>query len=868
MIKGRLAAILLTFLSLSVSRAVPEADITEVERQFRDLPMESRRLIGPLFWLHGQESKEQLETYVGKVAEGGNGTFVVESRPHKDWLGEGWFRDLGICLAEAKKHNLTMWIFDEKWFPSGEVAGTVPPQYGCKRLVVSTEDVVGPKRVQRDGYGGANFVGAVAGRAAAGLMKGESLIDLSGCVRDGRLNWNAPGGDWKILKFTWKHSGGRILVDGLSKDAVDWYIRTVYQPHYDHFKEDFGESIAGYFYDEPETRGDWGPEVMKVLAERGVDWKRALVAWKLGLAGEENVAAKYQYRDAVSEAWGRTLYGQMSRWCRERGVLSIGHFLEHGKMYLNQELCAGNIFQLQKYSDMGGIDAVFAQFVSGKRHGWDAPVWQTPKMGSSITHVYGKPDDVTMVEIFGGRGQRLAYTEMKWCADHMYASGVNFLIPHAFNPKAPFDHENRPYFYNGGYEARWPVYRVFADYTSRLGVMLTGGRHVAPVALLFLGNSCHVGRFVTPEQMSEALQDALYDCDWLPYEVFEDTAELAGREIRLYKESYKILIVPPVEVIPYTTLAKAKAFFDNGGVVAAYGFLPTKSATLGRSSPDIGALCEAVWGKPEPGTAVCKTNAAGGRSYLLPEEPTVEQLQQVLGGDAGIRATLEVLEGRTDNWLHVLHRVKSGRDVFFVTNQNHLGDARRFRFSITAEGAPECWDPMRNEITRVTFIRKGRQVELELCLEPLESVLFVFQEKDRALARRIESGSAKVVGSIPIIRDEEAEHEQRVRQIESERESIRRTIPHGGSGVMVDPFCGRCEISRMWQDAPRLYLEVDELTGEQADVEAHVTVNGKYAGGFIGRPLRLNVTKHLKTGSNTFTIKPFRPKGARIVVYE
>ena len=41
-----------------------------------------------------------------KVAEGGNGCFTAESRPHSDWLGPGWYRDLGICLEAAKKHNL------------------------------------------------------------------------------------------------------------------------------------------------------------------------------------------------------------------------------------------------------------------------------------------------------------------------------------------------------------------------------------------------------------------------------------------------------------------------------------------------------------------------------------------------------------------------------------------------------------------------------------------------------------------------------------------------------------------------------------------------------------------------------------------
>ena len=62
--------------------------------------------------------------------------------------------------------------------------------------------------------------------------------------------------------------------------------------------------------------------------------------------------------------------------------------------------------------------------------------------------------------------------------------------------------------------------------------------------------------------------------------------------------------------------------------------------------------------------------------------------------------------GATDHWLHVLHRVKEGRDVFFIANQNHQGEPRTFRFRITADGTPECWDAMRNEITAVPFTRK------------------------------------------------------------------------------------------------------------------------------------------------------------------
>ena len=733
--------LILTAVTCSAPLAAEEPSLPQLERDFRELPMHARELTGPLFWLHGDESPDLLQQYIAKVAEGGNGSFTAESRPHNDWLGEGWYRDLGICLEAAKRHGLKMWIFDERWWPSGEVGGKVPEQYGSKWLEATATEIEGPTVFTTEDFAGPHFVAALAGQETADGFDGASLIDLADHIHDGKLTWNVPPGSWKVLKFTWtaRQHGGRYLVDGASADAVDWYINTVYQPHYDRFKDEFGKTIAGFFYDEPETRGDWGTELSKIFAERGIDRKHALTAWKFKLAGEEHAAARYQYQDAFAEAWGRTLYGGITRWCEAHNVTSIGHFLEHGNEYIHSGVCAGNMFPLQKYSHMGGIDAVFRQFAWGQREVNDVPSWQTPKIGSSITHAYGKGDDVTMVEIYGARGQDISYPEMKWWADHMHVSGVNFLIPHSFNPRAPYDTDCPPYFYNGGYEPRWPLYRVLADYTSRLSVMLTGGRHVCPAAFLFLGGSAHVGQHVLPHQLSEALQDALYDCDWLPYDVFENDMRIDGRELRLHDESYKFLILPAAEVIPYATLEKAKGFFDNGGVVVGYGILPTKSATLGTTSADITKLREAIWGDPAPGLSVCNTNEVGGRSYFLPEKPTPEQLQQVLAGDAGIHPTLEVLEGETSHWLHVLHRVRSGRDVFFIVNQNHTGEPRRFRFRATADGVPECWDPLSGEITTLPYKRDGRFAEISLTLHPNESSLLVFQPKNRPLPKRLDT---------------------------------------------------------------------------------------------------------------------------------
>jgi hypothetical protein len=163
---------------------------------------------------------------------------------------------------------------------------------------------------------------------------------------------------------------------------------------------------------------------------------------------------------------------------------------------------------------------------------------------------------------------------MKWWTDLMHVAGINFHIPHSFNPRAPYDNDCPPYFYNGGFEPRWPLYRVYADYTSRLTLMLQGGRHVCPVALLFLGSSARRPA-VLPDRISTALQDGS-TTTMAALRGLRERRRLVGKEIQLREESYRILIMPPVKVIPYATLAKVKEFFE-GRRRGQQSFLPTKS---------------------------------------------------------------------------------------------------------------------------------------------------------------------------------------------------------------------------------------------------------------------------------------------------
>ena len=80
----------------------------------------------------------------------------------------------------------------------------------------------------------------------------------------------------------------------------------------------------------------------------------------------------------------------------------------------------------------------------------------------------------------------------------------------------------------------------------------------------------------------------------------------------------------------------------------------------------------------------------------------------------------------------------------------------------------------------------------------------------------------------------------------------------------ADPFHGHFTVPADVDLAKfRVCLEMDRLPEDSAAV----IVNGAFSGGVIGRPSRLDITDHLKSGENTVVIEPLAPQSARIAFY-
>ena len=948
----------------------------------------ARENTGPLFWLHGTETEARLREYVGRVAESGQGILTIESRPHKDWMHAGWWRDVDIVLDECKKRGLKMMVFDDYWWPSQGMGGKcpIPKEFQCR-------DVKG--KVYPKGKAPAKVKNEIARIVVKEVSKGvfEPM----------------PDGDKTIVYSWFTARGGLPTVNGLDEAAVDWFLANMYQPYYDRYGAEFRDgTIVGFFFDEPVFGGWWGDALAKELAARGDDAGELFTARKFRLADPDAQArATYRLFDARAEVWGRTMYGRQSDWCRKRGVYSSGHFLEHEKCYYDAWAGCGNVMQLMKYVEVPGVDLVCRQYYPNQREDRRRQIdfGQMPKNASSTAHVYNRHNGKNWCEIFGAYGQDLTYPQMKWLCDWHQYQGCYYLIPHSFNPKSPQDTDCPPYFYNGGKEPRSPLFRVWADYNNRCAMLLSEGEHVCAIAQCVPGLSAHVGKTIRPEMFAFAIQDAQLDSDWIGYDAVESakicTNPRTGRPaLRTAdgKEWYDILTLPATEYVPFATLEKALAFAKAGGVVVGYGIKPCKTPTKGRTNEDARKTVDEIFAQPtalfidgEPDGATLR--AALAKNYPGEDRPLAVREFDFPG--------LAPEDGRM---LAVNHYVKDGRETLFIANQDC---ARRRDLAVRAKwpaGEAGLWDPMQGTVEKP----KVENGLVKLALEPSQAVFLVWPcgalgdralpwvgmpngeaiaaavketvtpvavegLKDGAIAPahpfgplayaqwiwhpvdpkaqgKVEFDSnidvaaaddAEIVFScdnaaIVCVNGKEVAKQEygddyngwrtptrakfRLRpgrneikvladnplpgyagfvcsirwsagMLLSEEDSwtVRR---EGGPAVKPRGICrfGRGVWGRLGsapgstgspfaesvatelaftlpepKQGARVYFVCDDVAGEKS---AAVTVNGVYAGGFIGAPYRIDITKAVKGGANTLEAKPFRLVRPRIVVVE
>ncbi len=588
-----------------------------------------KNYILPFYWQHG-EPEELLREGLQKISESGIREACIEARPHPDWAGPGWWRDMDILFDEAKKLGMKLWILDDAHFPTGFLNGRIAefPQARKQFAGRFSIDTIGPAE-------GASFVVKLdkeeellavvaAKRDREDPYRMTEVVDITENVHGNRVYWDVPEGMWcvTVIRTTYNGRDRGTHCNLIDRATVRLLLDICYEPHWDHYKDEFGKTLLGFFSDEPQMGNAGGssgiaqvgnPDMLlswcaeaeeKLRARWGADLGRKLLACWFDVPGV-SPGARYDYMDVITDLFRVNFSEQVGDWCRAHGVQYIGHIIEDSGSHARLGHGPGHFFRSMAGQDMAGIDVVLQQirpgledtrfFRIGGQQLYDGKFFHNllAKMGSSLAAIDPKKHGMAMCEIYGAYGWVEGLKLMKWLTDHMLVRGINTYVPHAFTMKDFPDPDCPPHFYARGNNPQFPYFRYLMQYMNRVSHLINGGKAVPEAGLLYSAEGEWMDREGSQplEEAALVLNRAQIDYRVLPEDYLITCACENGRIRVSDDEALKALVVsrrsyirqPLADWIHKAAAAGIPILYleDIPEILSADGLVPTGSTPEG-----------------------------------------------------------------------------------------------------------------------------------------------------------------------------------------------------------------------------------------------------------------------------------------------
>lgn len=596
--------------------------------------MKESNYIFPFLWMHGEE-ESVIREYMQIIHDANIHAVCVESRPHPEFAGAGWWRDMDIIIEEAKRLNMKIWILDDSHFPTGYANGALEqaPEELCRQSLVCrvATTLTGETKVNLSLSEYEKVADWIPNMIESYQIKenlrhfeddklisitavkkgGESLQDISDLsvyIGQEECEIQLPEGEWKlyVCHLTRNRGPHRNYINMMCKESCHRLIEAVYEPHYMHYKEEFGKTIAGFFSDEPEIGNGhlyetgkriyeledqpWSKELEEELKKKwGTDFTRMLpLIWENEFASEFTAKARYEFMDSVTRLVEKDFSMQIGEWCREHGVEYIGHMIEDNNQHTRTGSSLGHYFRGLKGQNMAGIDDIGGQVFPGGE--WSGPYglmgeardgefyhYVLGKLASSLAAIDPLKQGRSMCEIFGNYGWEEGVRLEKYLVDHFLVRGINHFVPHAFSMKEFPDPDCPPHFYAHGHNPQYRHFGKLMEYTNRMCDRISDGKHIAPVAILYNAESEWTGKYMNLSEIAKLLADHQIEYDFVPADVFDDMdyyqTEI-GENLTVNHNRYRALLIGESQFITRETVEAIHQMIEAGGKVAFINQLP------------------------------------------------------------------------------------------------------------------------------------------------------------------------------------------------------------------------------------------------------------------------------------------------------
>ena len=625
----------------------------------------------------------------------------------------------------------------------------------------------------------------------------ESVTDLTDMMEeDGTLNWEAPYGSWRIIRFGYTLTGKRngpapkeatgLEVDKLDQEAYHNY----FVKYLDMYKEATGgmigsRGITELLVDSYEAGWQtWTPKMFEEFeARRGY----SMLPWMPVLTGEilESVEASekflFDWRRTIGELY-QASYASVKEIAAEYGIGTVClESQENGRVFVTDGM------SIKRHADVP-MAACWAKVDRPTSHSTIPVAVADMRESASLSHLYGGQWVAT--ESFTADGwEDNAYTftpeRIKWLADTEFASGINRIFVHESSSQ-PLD-DCKPGLGLMGYGQWFNRHETWAeqakawtDYLARTSYMMSRGLNVSDV-LVYYGEDTNV------------------------------TAKYALKEF-------------PVPTGYNYDFINADGLFDievkNGRIVAPSG-------------AEYSMLCLDIAGLPQSEEVAARLQELTDAGAPMCEIGDLE---------SAIAATPKDVDGPAE--LRFVHR-KTGNTEFYWIDNPTDGEMNA-EISLRCAGQkPVIWTPDSGEITETSYrVENGRTI-IPMHLFSNDAVFVVFTP-DKAKSSYTAPAAPQPSGSSIELKAWKMEFPQRTIDVEELSDYTESDIED------VKYFSGTCRYSTTLSLDKAPKVAVLEL-GRVCDL-CELRINGEEVGILWRAPFTANVAKFLKSGENTIEV--------------
>ncbi len=531
----------------------------------------------------------------------------------------------------------------------------------------------------------------------ASKMKQDSSIiiqtrkDLLPRVKDNNLDYDFGDDTWRVIEVF----SERIIpsYDPMNPKSGKEYNQHFFEKFEKALPKD-SEELDFFFSDELNFRlsGNlWDSTfALEFNKRKGYDIAPYLDGLFVNI-GSITPKIKLDYNDVIVSLSEENFFKPVYQWHQDRGLL-FG--CDHGGR--GRDVAEfGDYFRTQRWNQAPGSDQpkLSKDIIKAK-------------VASSIAHLYNRPR--VWLEGFHSSGWSTSSSDVADAVFANFVAGYNLLSLHGLYYSTrggwwewapPDNHFRMPY---------WKQISSMMTCFQRLSYLLSQGYHSCDVAIIYPTEPV-VAEMDGKKSLADAFEagEQLYskgiDFDFIDFESLA-RSEVKNEELQVSGERYKVLIVPSMKAIRYSSLKKIEEFKNAGGIIVNIGNTPVATEKNGENDLLTSDMVRNIFSRT-PNMIRCEN---------------AKDVSLAISGK--YKADFKVLTELKER-PYVMHRTIGNRNVYALYNFP-AGSKCLFNSS----GEAQLWNPWTGEIASLSeyAVQKEEGTEITLPLSDKEIQIIVF----------------------------------------------------------------------------------------------------------------------------------------------